>query len=129
VKTARKYLDQLVDDGVLRKLDEGDQTRYAIDQLMATYREVADLQREHNREALTEALESMRTEIAAWQDEFGVDRPGELRASIADLDDAAEADRRREVAGEWEHLAGRIPVVRAALSEYDWATELDTVFA
>lgn len=72
VKTARKYLDQLVDDGVLRKLDEGDQPRYPIDQLMATY---------------------------------------------------------REVASEWEHLAERISVVRAALEKYDWASELDTVSA
>lgn len=127
VKTARKYLNQLVDDGVLRTLDEGDQTRYAIDQLMATYREVVELQREHDREELTEALASVRADITAWQEEFNVDRPGELRASIADLDEAAEAERRREVASEWEHLIGRLPIIRAALNEYDWATELDTV--
>lgn len=129
VKTARKYLDQLVDDGVLRKLDEGDQPRYVVDQLMATYREVAELQREHDREELTEALESMRAKITAWREEFDVDRPGELRASIADLADENEAERRREIASEWEHLAGRIPVVRAALKEYDWASEFDTVSA
>lgn len=129
VKTAQKYLDQLVDDGVLLKIDEGDQARYAVDQLMATYREVADLQRDHDREELTEALESMRAKITAWQERFDVDRPGELRASIADLDDAAEAERRREAAGEWEHLVGRLPIVRAALNEYDWATELDTISA
>jgi hypothetical protein len=128
-KTARKYLEQLVDDGVLRRLDDGDQARYVIDRLLATYREVAELQREHDREVLTDALESMRSRITGWQREYGVDRPGELRASIADLDDMDEADRRREIASEWEHLADRLPVVRAALEEYDWAAELDTVFA
>jgi len=49
IKTAQKYLDQLVEDNVLRKLQQGDQTLYCIDQLMATYREVASLQREHDR--------------------------------------------------------------------------------
>ena len=129
VKTARKYLEQLVEDGVLQKIDQGDQELYRIDQLMATYREVAALQREHDREELTTALESMRARIAEWREAYGVERPGELRASIADLDDADEAERRREVASEWEHLAGRLPVVRAALNEYDWATERDTLSA
>lgn len=128
-KTAQKYLDQLVEDGVLQKIDQGDQVLYCIDQLMATYREVAALQRKHDREELTTTLESMRARIAEWKETYGVERPGELRASIADLDDQDETERRREDAREWEHLAGRIPVVRAALNEYDWATERDTISA
>ncbi|GGL44181.1 hypothetical protein GCM10009037_29510 [Halarchaeum grantii] len=127
VKTAQKYLDQLVADNVLRKIEQGDQTLYCVDQLMATYREVASLQREHSREELTSALESMRTTITDWQTTYGVETPGELRASIADLDDADEIEERREVASEWEHLDDRIPVVQAALTEYDWATERDTI--
>lgn len=119
VKTARKYLDQLVEDGVLQKVERGEQALYSVDRLMAFYREVASLQREHDREELTAALESMRAQIAEWEETYGVERPGELRASIANLDDPDEIARRREVASEWEHLAGRIPVVRAALAEYD----------
>ena len=30
------------------------------------------------------------------------------------------------MASEWEHLQDHIPVVRAALNEYDWASERDT---
>jgi hypothetical protein len=59
VKTAQKYLEQLVEDNVLLKTHQGDQTLYCVDQLMATYREVARLQREHDRTELTSALESM----------------------------------------------------------------------
>lgn len=129
VKTAQKYLDQLVEDTVLRKIEQGDQTLYCIDQLMATYREVATLQREHDREELTAALESMRSEITDWKTSYDVETPGELRASIAELDDSAEMEARREVASEWEHLADRIPVIRAALTEYDWATERDALSA
>lgn len=129
VKTAQKYLDQLVEDNVLRKIEQGDQALYCIDQLMATYREVAALQREHDREELTSALESMRAQIADWKQTYGVERPGELRASIADLDAAEEAECRREIASEWEHLEDRLPIVRAALTEYDWASERDAISA
>lgn len=129
VKTARKYLEQLVEDNVLRTDERGDRTHYAVDRLMATYREVATLQREHDREELTDALESMRSDVSAWQTTYDVETPGQLRASIADVDDPDEVERRRDVASEWEHLADRIPVVRAALSEYDWAAERDALGA
>ncbi|MFC6796376.1 MULTISPECIES: hypothetical protein [unclassified Haladaptatus] len=127
VKTAQKYLDQLVEDNVLRTIKQGDQTLYCVDQLMATYREIATLQREQSREELTRALESMRAKITDWKESYNVETPGELRASIADVSDADESRTRRETASEWEHLADRIPVVRAALNEYDWATDRDAI--
>ncbi|MFB6194200.1 MAG: hypothetical protein ABEI75_03970 [Halobaculum sp.] len=123
-KTARKYLEQLATDGVLRTVERDGRTLYCVDQLLATYREVARLQRTHDREELTDRAESMRARIDEWQEAYDVDRPGELRATVADCE-PEEAERRREVAAEWEHVADRLPVVRAALSEYDWATERD----
>jgi hypothetical protein len=126
VETAQKYLNQLVADDVLRKIKQGDQTLYCIDQLMATYREIATLQREQDREELTESLESMRSKISDWQAEYDVETPGELRGTIAELGDTDEILERRDIASKWEHLANRIPVVRAALNEYGLATERDT---
>lgn len=126
-KTARKYLEQLVEDNVLRTVERGGQTLYCVDQLMATYREVATLQREHDRDELADTTESMQTRISAWQTEYGVDSPGELLATVADIDDSEEADTRRETASEWAHLADRLPVVKAALKEYDWATDRDGI--
>lgn len=128
-KTARKYLEQLVEDDVLRRVEHGAETLYCIDQLMATYREVATLQREHDREALTNALASMRSEIAEWQATYDVESPGALRASIGDLADSDEIETRRAIASEWEQLASRIPVVQAALAEYDWAADRDSLSA
>ena len=127
VKTAQKYLDQLVEDNVLRRIERDDRTLYCIDRLMATYREIAALQREHDRESLTDALESMHGKIAEWKATYDVETPGDLRGSIADIEDADEITERREVASEWEHLADRIPVVQAALNEYDWADERDSL--
>lgn len=129
VKTARKYLDQLVDDDVLCRIERGGETLYCVDQLMATYREVATLQREHDREELTDALESMRTAIAEWQSTYDIETPGELRASIGDIEDPDEIETRRAIASEWEQIASRLPIVQAALAEYDWATERDTLTA
>jgi len=128
-KTARKYLDQLVEDNILRTVERDDQRLYCVDQLMATYREIATLQREHDQETLTDTLESIRSSIADWRAEFDVEAPGELRATIADLDDPDEIERRREIASEWEHFADRQPIIRAALNEYDWASDRDAIVA
>jgi hypothetical protein len=46
---------------------------------------------------------------------------------VAGVTDPDEADARREIASEWGHLADRVPVVRAALNEYDWATDRDAI--
>ena len=126
-KTAQKYLEQLVEDSVLRRVERGGQTLYCVDHLMATYREVATLQREHDREELADTLESMQARVAEWEAEYDAESPGELLASIADVDDPEEVEVRRETAREWEHLADRLPVVTAALKEYDWATDRDGI--
>lgn len=126
-KTAQKYLEQLVEDNVLQKVERGQQTLYYVDQLMATYREVATLQREHDREELADTLESMQAQIAEWEAEYDVESPSELLATTADVGDPDEAESRREIASEWEHLADRLPVVKAALKEYDWATDRDSI--
>jgi hypothetical protein len=123
VKTAQKYLDQLAEDGVLQRVERGDRTLYRVDRLMARYREVASLQREHDREELTDALDSMRGRIREWRERYGVESPGELRGTVADVDDTGAVTERREAASEWEHLASRLPLVRAALNEYDWAAD------
>jgi len=126
-KTAQKYLDQLVEDNVLQKIERGGQILYCIDQLMATYREVATLQREHDREELATTIESMQARITEWEAEYGVESPSELLATVADTDLPEEANTRREIAREWEHLTDRLPIVKAALKEYDWATDRDAI--
>jgi hypothetical protein len=123
VKTAQKYLDRLVEDNVLQRIEHCGKTLYCVDQLMATYREVASLQRGYDRKSLTDALESMRSRITEWETTYDMETPGELRGSIGGLEDANKIEQRREIASEWEHLADRIPVVQAAPNEYDWADE------
>jgi len=97
VKTAQKYLDQLVEDNVLLKTLQVDQMLYCVDQLMATYREFARLQREYDRTKLTSALESMSTQITDWKASYDVETPGELWASIVDCEGPTEIENRHEV--------------------------------
>lgn len=127
VKTAQKYLNQLVKDNVLLRVEQDEQTLYALDQLMASYREVAILQRDHSRKELTSALESMRDRITDWKATYEVEQPGELRASLAALDDEQEVESRREAANEWEQLETRLPLVQAALREYDLSTKREPI--
>lgn len=126
-ETAQNHLDRLVEDDILRRVERGTQTLYCVDRLMAAYREVATLQREHSREDLADTLETMQTKISDWKVEYGVDSPGELRASTADFSDMDEIETRREIASEWEHVSERIQVVSVALNEYDVAAERDAI--
>lgn len=126
-KTAKKYLEQLVEDNVLQKIEQGGQTLYQVDQLMATYREVATLQREHDQEDLTDRLQAMQAQLTEWKAKYEVRSPSELRATISDVGDSEEATTRREAAREWDHLEDRLPIVKAALKEYDWATDQDVI--
>ena len=63
----------------------------------------------------------MKARIRAWEDEFGVESPNQIRATLADEDlDPGEEDRRRELAREWEHLQRRIRIVGFAIREWDF---------
>lgn len=126
VGTAQKCLDRLVEDSVLRKIEQDGQMLYCIDQLMAAYREVATLQREYDREELSIALESMKTRIADWKETYDVETPDKLRATTSALEDKDEIEQRHEIASKWEQLADRLSVVHIALTEYDYATEQNT---
>jgi hypothetical protein len=72
-------------------------------------------------EELTDRLAEMKAQIRDWEDEFAVESPNHLRATLADADlDAEEEDRRREVARDWEHLQRRIQIVGFAIREWEF---------
>lgn len=79
VKTAQKYLSQLVEDSVLRTIERDDQTLYCVDRLVASHREIATFQGEHDCEELTTALASMGETVTKWAETYDVETPGELR--------------------------------------------------
>lgn len=118
--TAKKYLGQLVDEHEVVESDLGGTLTYYPDRITQYLEEVRELFEEHSEEELTESLAAMKDQLREWREEFDVESPNELRASIGEADFGPEAEaRRREIASEWDHLRYRIEVVADTLSLYD----------
>lgn len=122
-KTARDHLQRLVEmDVMLAETGEGPTTYYP-DPAFMRYREVRTLARDHDRDELTELVATLKGDIESWRDEFDVETPDELRASVADADVSVEAVyERRKVAEDWAYTEHRLDLIKDALAQYDRLT-------
>jgi hypothetical protein len=116
-KTARKYLERLVDYGHLarRRPGDGNATLYAPDseqQILERVRDLAD----RDPDEIAALREELADEIDDWRAAFGVDDPDELRNSIDEELDADERRRRRNVAYEWEANQYTLSLLEVALA-------------
>ena len=72
-------------------------------------------------EELTDRIAELKAQIRNWEEEFAVESPNQLRATIADDElDPTEENRRREISRDWEHLRRRIRVVGFTIREWDF---------
>jgi hypothetical protein len=72
-------------------------------------------------EELTDRLSELQTQIQEWKSTYDVSSPNELRATIADADLGSDDEaERRDIARTWEHLEGRLEIVRFAIREWDF---------
>jgi len=119
--TAR-VLDRLVEDGILRRDESGPHTTYYPDYRKQIIQEAMRLRDSSGSVAeLTDKLDEMRSRIRDWEAVFGVESPNELRATVGDSAvSPAEADRRREIARDWEQLQRRIRIVEFTVREWDF---------
>ena len=120
----KRVLHRLVDDGILRRDDSGTHTTYYPDYRRQAIQEAMRL-RDSGRtvEDLTDRLAEMNAQVREWQTEYDVETPNQLRASIGeDAVGEEEADNRREIAREWEHLERRIRIVGFAIREWEFLT-------
>jgi predicted ArsR family transcriptional regulator len=122
-KTARDHLRRLVEmDVMLEETGEGPTTYYP-DPAYMRYREVRTLAREHDRDELTDIVATLKRDIEEWRDEFDVEVPDELRASVADGDVSEEAVyERQKIAEDWEYTEHRLGLIKDALAGYDRLT-------
>lgn len=116
--TARKYLEKLADKRRLRRLENGERTLYSPDPVTQYLDEVREVYETHSVDELAQSLDEIRTQIETWQAEYEVSTPNALRATIATVDQT-EAEQRREIAIEWEHVETRLTIIEDALKLYD----------
>ena len=118
----KRVLERLVDDGVLYRNEKSGHTTYYPDYRHQAIQEAVRL-RDGDRsvEGLTDRLAELKAQIRDWEEEFGVESPNQLRATVADDDlTPAEEDRRRDISRDWEHLQRRIRIVGFAIREWDF---------
>jgi len=109
-------------DVLLEDANDGSTTYYPDPGYMR-YRDVRTLAREHDRDELTEIVATLKGDIEAWQDEYDVEEPVELRVSVADDDVSQEAVYdRQKIAEDWEYTEHRLDLIRDALSQYNRLT-------
>lgn len=122
-KTARGHLQRLVEmDVMLEETGEGPTTYYP-DPAYIRYREVRTLAREHDRDKLTDIVATLKSDIEEWRDEFDVETPDELWASVADEDvSEQEVYERQKIAEDWEYTEHRLGLIKDALAQYDRLT-------
>ena len=122
-KTARGHLRRLVEMDVLLEDANDGATTYYPDPGYMRYRDVRTLAREHDRDELTEMVATLKGDIEAWQDEYDVEEPTEIRVSVAD-DDVSQAAvyDRQKIAEDWDYTEHRLGLIRDALAQYDRLT-------
>ncbi|ERH02456.1 MAG: sugar-specific transcriptional regulator TrmB [Halonotius sp. J07HN6] len=118
-ETASKYLDRLVDDGQVETSEAGGKTVYRPDPVGQYLAEMHRLYADHTADELADSLTEIGEQLRAWQTEYAVETPNELRSAISETSDAATAEEYRRVATEWERLQYRQSLVEDTLRLYD----------
>ncbi|WP_182022583.1 DUF7342 family protein [Haloquadratum walsbyi] len=109
----KRVPERLVDNGVIRRTDEGRHTTYRPDYRQQAMREAMALCDDADSvEQLTDRLSGIKTQIQEWKSTCDVSSPNELRATIADTDLSSDKES--------EHLEGRLEIVRFAVREWDF---------
>lgn len=80
--TARKHLETLIELGAAATAREGRTTRYERNEEFHIVRRIQELQREHTRAELLDAIREMKAKLARYREEYGADSPEELALDL-----------------------------------------------
>lgn len=116
--TAREHLARLVDMNVLLESDQEGPATYTIDPLYARAQTLRELLDEHDHDGLIELKEELQERIEAWQTEYDVGSPSQLRELAANTDDVEATRAIRKTASDWELVAYRLSVAEDAIENY-----------
>ena len=117
--TTNEELQDLVDQGQLRRVEAGETTRYQPDYTRLLFEEIRTLIEENTREELRSELAAITEEIEAWQATYDVETWEELEQSLADGDlSSDELHERRDVITRWEENLEDRRLIKHALVLY-----------
>lgn len=117
----RRHVEQLVEDGVLlrRYNDDAGEVLYEPNEFYTEQETVQDLVAENSHEDLVEMQREFEAKIEAWCDEYGVDRPDELRSQAEATTKVAEKTELIRVAADWKLCVYRLSLIRDAIKRTD----------
>jgi len=117
--TTNEELQDLVDQGQLRRVEAGETTRYQPDYTRLLFEEIRTIIEENTREELRNELAAITKEIEEWQATYDVETWEELEQSLADGSlSSDELHERRDVITRWEeHMEDR-RLIKHALALY-----------
>ena len=117
--TTNEELQDLVDQGQLRRVEAGETTRYQPDYTRLLFEEIRSLIEENTREELRNELAAITEEIEEWQATYDVETWEELEQSLADGDLASDGlHERRDVITRWEENLEDRRLIKHALVLY-----------
>jgi predicted transcriptional regulator len=117
--TTNEELQDLVDQGQLRRVEAGETTRYQPDYARLLFEEIRTLIEENTREDLRNELTAITEEIEEWQATYDVETWEDLEQSLADGNLASdELHERSDVITQWEENLEDRRLIKHALALY-----------
>ncbi|AWB28731.1 DUF7342 family protein [Halococcoides cellulosivorans] len=117
--TTSEELQALVEQGQLRRVEDGETTRYRPDFTRLLFEEIRTLIEENTREELRNELAAITEEIEEWQATYDVETWEDLEQSLADGDLGSEELReRRDVIAFWRENEEDRRLIKHALELY-----------
>ena len=107
--TTRKYLEELVEDGIGVTAQDGRTTRYKRNDGRLIDGRIEELRTTTSREALLDGIREMKAQLQEYRETYGVDGPEELAIELG-ADDDGWAD-----VGRWRATRRNLAIAQAAL--------------
>ncbi|MFT4922267.1 MAG: putative transcriptional regulator [Haloarculaceae archaeon] len=117
--TTNEELQDLVDQGQLRRVEADETPRYQPDYTRLLFEEIRMFIEENTHEELRNELAAISEEIEEWQATYDVETWEDLEQSLADGDLASDELReRRDVIRRWEENLEDRRLIKHALTLY-----------
>lgn len=107
--TTRKYLDELVADGIGVTTQDGRTTRYKRNDGQQIDERIAQLRETTSREELIDGIRELKAQVQDYRDTYAVESPEELALEL-DADDDGWGD-----VGRWRATRRNLAIAQAAL--------------